>query len=235
MTKGVASGEIDRLYRQLREMTIRFEIAPGERINEGQLAKQLSTSRTPLREAMNRLVSEGLITATHNRGFFCRRLDPKTIFDLYELRCGLEVQSVKLACQRASNEVLADLEAFLIATADAPDDRNEERVLHFDERFHETIAELSGNAALLGALRNLNARIYFVRWIDMRGRRATTQSEHMEIVKALERRDAAACVDLVERHITRRMDRIVEVVREGFSTIYMREHLPIVLGAGAGE
>ncbi len=235
MAVEVASGEIDRLYRRLREMAIRFEIAPGERINEGQLAKRLSTSRTPLREAMNRLVSEGLLTVTHNRGFFCRQLDPKTIFDLYELRCGLEMHSVKLACQRASDKALLDLQAFLIATADEPDDREEERVLHFDERFHETIAELSENASLLAALRNLNARIYFVRWIDMRGRRAITQSEHMEILNAMERRDSAACVALMERHITRRMSRIVEVVREGFSTIYMREHLPILNGAEAGE
>lgn len=233
MAENIAGGEIDRLYRQLRNMAISFELDPGQRINEVQLAKQLSTSRTPLREAMNRLVPEGLLTTTHKRGFFCRPLDSKTIFDLYELRCGLECHSVRLACKRASDRALGELKDFLWKSADESDDSASERLLGFDERFHETVARLSENTEILASVRNLNARIYFVRWIDMRGRRFSTQEEHMAIVDALLRRDAEAGAELMNRHVSRRMDQIVEVVREGFSTIYMRETLPHPPDSGA--
>lgn len=233
MAENIAGGEIDRLYRQLRNMAISFELDPGQRINEVQLAKQLSTSRTPLREAMNRLVPEGLLTRTHKRGFFCRPLDPKTIFDLYEFRCGLECYSVRLACKRASDRALGELKDFLWKSADESDDSASERLLGFDERFHETVARLSENTEILASVRNLNARIYFVRWIDMRGRRSSTQEEHMAIVDTLLRRDAEAGVELMNRHVSRRMDQIVEVVREGLSTIYMRETLPHAPDSGA--
>jgi DNA-binding GntR family transcriptional regulator len=77
---------------------------------------------------------------------------------------------------------------------------------------------------MVRALKSINARIHYVRWIDMRnGRRRYTQQEHLRIVKALKARDAAAVTKLMSVHISRRLDRIVEVIRMGFAEIYMRE------------
>ncbi|MHA1158900.1 MAG: GntR family transcriptional regulator, partial [Alphaproteobacteria bacterium] len=88
---------MDAIYDEVRTMTADFEFMPNERLNEGQLADRLGASRTPLREALNRLVAEGLLNFQVGRGFFCRSLDPKTILDLYEARQAVECEALRLA------------------------------------------------------------------------------------------------------------------------------------------
>src|SRR3546814_15197709 len=78
-------------------------------------------------------------------------------------------------------------------------------------------------------LRNINARIHFFRWVDMQGRRDHTQGEHRALIAAIRARDAATASDLTRIHITRRLDQIVEVMREGYARLYMGER-PTVVG-----
>lgn len=214
----------DRVYDAVKSMAVRYEIRPGERINEGELARRLNVSRTPLREALNRLATEGFLTTTPNKGFFARPLDAGRVFDLYEVRCALEAGIVRLACERATPDALDALEAMVLRHKDEPEDTAATRLLHLDEAFHEELARLTGNGEFLRSLRALNAQIHFVRWIDMRnGRRAHTQAEHLRIVRALRSRDAPQAEELVRRHIGRRLDQIVDVIRAGFAAIYMRD------------
>src|SRR5690606_13229721 len=186
---------VDRVYNQLRSMAIGYEFKPGEKLNEVALAKRLEVSRTPLREALNRLGIEGLLRFQPGKGFFCRDLDVHEIFNLYELRN---------------------------ATGPEPGDRSVAELVDLDESFHETLLALSGNTEMLRVLRNINARIRFVRWIDMRlGDRRNSQLEHRRIVEALLARDEAACVGLLEKHIERRLDQVTSAIREGYAQIYM--------------
>ncbi len=210
----------EAVYGALRDMAITFRFPPGQRINEGELAKQLAVSRTPLREAMQKLVSERLLDWRRNKGFFCRPLDAKQSFDLYEFRQSLEAISVRFACERATDAELDELGRFLDDTVDADDERNIDRLLHYDQKFHEGIATLSRNAEILAALRNVNARIYFIRWIAMTGQRERTQAEHRAVVDAMGRRDADEAVDAMVGHIAKRMDEIAGFVREGYGRIY---------------
>jgi DNA-binding GntR family transcriptional regulator len=69
----------DRVYGQLKSMAMQYRFRPGERLNEVEIAKQLGVSRTPLREALNRLETEGFLTSTLGKGFYCREIDPKEI------------------------------------------------------------------------------------------------------------------------------------------------------------
>lgn len=202
---------------------MQFEIAPHERINEVELARRLSVSRTPLREALNRLVTEDLLTFEPNRGFRCRTLDTKDVFDLYEARAVVELGAVRLACARATDEEVAALRAFWEEVARLEDHPPTELVAK-DEEFHERLAALSGNAELPRALRGINARIHFVRWMDLERaeRRATTYREHAELLAALGRRDEAACVTILSRHIERRLDEIVEVIKAGVVHLFYR-------------
>jgi DNA-binding GntR family transcriptional regulator len=203
-------------------MAITYRFRPGERINEVDLARQLNVSRTPLREALNRLATEGFLTATPNRGFFARPLDTKVVFDLYEFRRCLEVASARLACERATDVQLDELEAFVRASRDEKEDAQAIKLLRLDEEFHERVANLTGNEEILRSLRSINARIHFIRWIDMQnGRRTHTQAEHLRIVRALKARNAEEASGLMQDHISRRLDQIVEVIRAGFAEIYM--------------
>ena len=93
----MSEGRVEALYIRLKERAVNFEFRPGERINEGAIARELDASRTPLREALNRLVAERLIAFRPGQGFFCRALDSRTIFELYEMRAVIEVAAVRRA------------------------------------------------------------------------------------------------------------------------------------------
>ena len=224
------SRSADSVYERVKSMAITYSIRPGERINEVELARRLNVSRTPLREALNRLVTEGFLTAQLNKGFFARRLDAKEVFDLYEFRGAVEAAVVVLACERATAEELKALEEFVLASKDAKEDLLATSLLKLDEEFHERLARASHNGEFLRELQSINARIHFVRWVDMQSRRPYTQNEHLQIVKALRKRDSSRTVQLVREHIGRRLDQIADGIRAGFAEIYTSNTLASQLG-----
>lgn len=213
---------VDRAYERLKPMAIGYQLKPGERLNEGELAKLLGVSRTPLREALNRLTTEGFLRFSPGKGFFCRELDPKEIYDLYQLRSAIELGAMRLAVRQASEAGLDALDRFLRETGPEEGGRPTAELVQLDERFHEDLVQLSGNAEMLQVLRNVNARIQFVRWLDMDRRgRHVTQGEHREILDRLRARDEAGAVAALEKHIHRRQDQITAAIREGLAQIYM--------------
>jgi DNA-binding GntR family transcriptional regulator len=211
----------EETYERIKSMAITFAIRPDARVNEVELARALNVSRTPLREALNRLMMEGFLVRAPNKGFIGRALDAKQIFDLYELRQALETNIIRIACERATNHELAELEDFVKASIDRRDRENAASLLALDEQFHERVAQLTRNDEMVRLLKAINARIHFVRWLDMH--RRDTQQDHLRITKALKARDAAKAVKLIEGHISRRLDQIVDVIRMGFAEIYMRD------------
>lgn len=202
-------------------MAITFRLLPGERLNEAILAKELGVSRTPLREALNRLSGEGFLTFSANQGFFRKPLDVKEIFDLYEFRQQMEMAAVRLAVERASDEQLVDLDAFVQKSAEENPDRSPEEVIALDEEFHERLITLTGNMEMRRSLRNVNDRIHYVRWIDMSGRRTETQMQHKEIVLSLRERNTEKGMKLMGGHIGQRIDQIIDKVERSYGRIYM--------------
>lgn len=218
----VSDSYVDRAYDQLRHMAIGYQLRPGERLNEGELARQLGVSRTPLREALNRLTTEGFLRFSPGKGFFCRELDPKEIYDLYQLRKALEVGAIKLAVRNATEADISALEQFLSDTGPDAGGRTTDELVALDEAFHERLMGLAGNNEMLLVLRNVNAKIQFVRWIDMESvSRPVTQAEHRQVLERLKARDEFGCVATLEKHIDRRQDQITAAIREGIAQIYM--------------
>lgn len=209
------------VYERVKALSISFDLLPGSRVNEIELAERLGVSRTPLREALNRLVSEGFLTVTPGKGFFRRPLDAKEIFDLFELRHSLEVAAAPIAIQRASNAAIGQIRDFLEVSREDVPSRTIADLVELDESFHEQLMALSGNVEMLNVLKNVNARIRFVRWIDMENKRATTQGEHIAIIEAVARRDVAETTRLLSGHIEKRIDQITAATREGYARIYM--------------
>ena len=218
--KPVKRSSADRAYEHLRQMIMTYQFLPGEKINERALAMQLEASRTPLREALNRLVSEGLVTVTANEGFACRPLDPKEVFDLYELRAVIESRGAKLATERARKEDIAQLE-HLLATSEY----QHAELVDRDVQFHEEIARLSGNQELLRTLQNINTRVYFIRWIDRVNRQQETDTAHQNIFNAMMAGEGDRAATLMYDHIYQRMEHIIDVVRAGFAHLYTEKSL----------
>jgi DNA-binding GntR family transcriptional regulator len=203
-------------------MAMTFRFLPGERLNEAVLAKELGVSRTPLREALNRLSMEGFLTFSANNGFYRKPLDVKEIFDLYEFRMHLELAGVRLSVERASDEQIARIEKFLTESAREEPSRTVDDLVTLDEQFHEMLMNVTGNVQMLNSLQNINARIQFVRWLDMTERRSETQSQHKQIIRALRNRDRRECERLISEHISRRLDQIFEKVERSYGRIFVR-------------
>ena len=113
---GKTGSSVDRVYKEVRRMASNFEFKPDERINESALSSELGASRTPLREALNRLVAEGFLTFQNGRGFFCRSLSPGRILDLYEARQAIECEALHRSVERASDEDLREVADYLDET-----------------------------------------------------------------------------------------------------------------------
>ncbi len=211
----------ESLYLAVKDMAILFKFKPGERINEVDLARRLGASRTPLREALNRLVAEGFLVFKQDRGFFCRELKPREMLELYQFRAVLEVAAVRLACEQATEEEVAGLARFLDVTGPEEGGRSSEECVALDEHFHEKIMLLSRNMEMCRTLKNINARIRYFRWVDMESKRAETQHEHRAIVQALMARDADLAAQHMNAHIVRRLDQITAAIKESYSRIYL--------------
>ena len=211
---------VNDLYEQLKQMAVLYTIRPGERVNELELAERFNVSRTPLREALNRLVAESLLSFVPNRGFFVRRLERQDVFDLYELRRSLESAAVMLAAERADVKDIRALRKFWKDVLRVKVKVPAEELVAKDEEFHMRLVALSGNNEIVRALYGINARIHFVRWVDLEQRGHDAFAEHLDLLDALEARDAARCRALVETHITWRMEEITKVVEAGVVKLF---------------
>ena len=217
----MSEGRVEEAYIRLKERAVNFQFRPGERINEIGLSRELAISRTPLREALNRLVTEHLIDFKPGLGFFCRELDARSVYELYELREIIELAALRKACESASDAQLKALNEDLLANGLSYVGKTVREVTERDEAFHIAIAELSGNHEFALHLAQINQRIRFIRWLDMSSRVKETKGEHRAIMDAMLDRDADRAADILGKHIRRRMDQIVASVKESFSNIYM--------------
>ncbi|WP_324752755.1 GntR family transcriptional regulator [Roseovarius sp. Pro17] len=221
------TGAVERAYRKLKEMAASFEFKPDERLNEGAISAQLSISRTPLREALNRLTAEGFLTFKRGHGFHCRSLNPPEIMDLYEARAAIESQAARLAARRADPTALAEVQAFLEQSeAGYTPGASPVELVRLDEAFHRHIALLSRNGELVRLLDNAAARIHYIRVIDLQllserdGTPAITTQPHARILAAVAAGDEDGAAREMDCHISRRLEEVTLNVRLAFSRIY---------------
>lgn len=216
------------VYSVIRDMAISFDFKPGERINEVQLSKQLGVSRTPLREAMQKLVSEKLLRWERNKGFFCHMLNEKEVFNLFEFRKIIEEQAASLTVMRASDDDLLAVQKIAQEYSNISKDVSKETLLSLDQEIHERLVSLSGNQELLSTLRQINQRIYFVRWVNIANRPSNNHTDHLDFIDALLERNADKAIGIISKHIERRQEQIAVFIRESYGMIYTDNRPKIV-------
>jgi len=212
---------VERAYEFLRRMTIEFDVRPGERLNEGAIARRLQMSRAPVREAMNRLVCEGLLTAVPNQGFSCRRLSAPEVLALYEVRCDLETSALARIPREALAGAIGPLTALSVLTRDGSRNPSLETLVDQDEEFHLRLASLAGNEVRVGLLRHINARIRFVRRINLGDlQRERALDEHLRIVEALRAGELEAASGILRRHLALCAAAATAAVPRGLARIF---------------
>ncbi|WP_119389667.1 GntR family transcriptional regulator [Taklimakanibacter lacteus] len=217
------SGE--RAYKAIRKQLVEFKLKPDQRINEMALAKSLGVSRTPIREALNRLASEGFIALTPNRGFFFKALDIDALLDLYELRAMIECGAFTLMCERASDAERDRLKDFWDGVKADYRERDPDDILVLDEGFHLLIAELSGNPEIVNQLKAINARIRFIRRIQIQhvSHDFDMVNTHSQIVDAAMKRDVAAGTALLKSHIEMTVSGAQRALKDALLNVYMEK------------
>jgi DNA-binding GntR family transcriptional regulator len=199
---------------RIRDMIIEGYLAVGERIHEGQLCEQLGISRTPLREALKVLASEGLVELFPNRGAVVYRLTRKDACDMMDVLAHLEQMAAPLTCQNASDEEIGEvgrLHDEMLEFYAAHD-----RLCYFklNQQIHSRLIALSGNESLYLVHDILQTRMKRIRFMGDRTEEtwAAAVADHEKMMAALKARDGQQLSTAMVDHITRSWERIKSVI-----------------------
>lgn len=193
----------DQAYQRLRKKIFDFELMPGDRISESDLARSVQLGRTPLRQALLRLSYDGIVESLPKVGWRVAAINFDTIDALYDFRILIECDSVHRLCARPQpHPAIAELESVWSDTT-FPRTISGADVGELDERFHRKLVDAAGNAEMLRAHSEITDRIRIVRRLDftMRHRIDDTYREHALVLRAIGRRRADEATDLLREHI----------------------------------
>lgn len=199
--------EQTHVYDQLRAQILDLERTPGSRLTERGLETELSASRTPLRAALMRLETDGLVERD-GRAWQVSPIDLGEIARLSELRDAVETAAVRASCARAGDEAISSLRDRLGGyETGSPREEGVRAGAHF----HVELAGLSGNHFFADTIDSAMTRLARTRWLEVRTEEArqTAWEEHRDIVELVAARDAEAAADHIHRHIVATHQRLL--------------------------
>lgn len=205
----------DVVFNTLRQAILRGELKPGERLMEIQLANKLGVSRTPIREAIRKLELEGLVLMIPRKGAEVADIKEKNLRDVLEVRSALETLSVRLACERITDEQIEELKRaakefkFTLKSGDIT------KIAEADVKFHDVIYEATENKKLIQLLNNLREQMYRYRveYLKNETAHAKLLKEHEEIISKIEKRETQAAIASVCQHIDNQVEAVVDTIR----------------------
>jgi DNA-binding GntR family transcriptional regulator len=186
-------------YFHIKQHILDGSLEEGARLTEDTLAAQLGISKSPVREALNRLESDGLISIESRRGAYVRKFSHKEARDLYELRELLEVHAVGLA--KITPSFLAELAESIVRIKRNLDEGNRMAYVEEDIRFHNLIAAATANNELCRILENINQKSVLCRSKTYRLSAATSRDCHDKIYQALQERNRELARQAMRDHI----------------------------------
>jgi len=192
-----------RVYDHVKRRIVANELPFGSKLTEDGLAKELGISRTPIREALNRLAQDRLVTVSPGRGAFVATFSFDDMVQLLEIRETLEGMAARLASNRITKETLEKLRQRLEAAAQKQEHNKYRGYLDADRAFHECVISACGNHQLSQLMKSLQDRIQMLRSrsVMLPGRARKSFQEHMEIIDALSARDPDLAEEKIRAHI----------------------------------
>ncbi len=193
------------VYEQLKRAVLSGAFDDGGRLVEHDLAKRLQVSRTPVREALKRLESEGHLVALPRQGLVAKRYSDEEIRETYMIRMALESLAAEYAAINATDEDIAELEVLADEMERIGADPNATPEERFDahRNFSEAFNRASRMPTLVRLIESLREQISRFRRVSLRGkaRREAAQREHRALLDAIRRRDPALAVERTREHI----------------------------------
>jgi len=196
----------EEVAERLRQRIFSRELAPGHWIDEVSIAEEFGISRTPLREALKVLATEGLVTMKVRRGAYVTEVSDRDLREVYELLALLEADAASAACRSASEQDLKTLLALhhdLQLAAD-PVSGSRERFFELNESFHLRLLEIAGNRWRTQVVQDLRKVMKLNRHSSLlkTGRIQESLHEHQQVLDALLARQATQAAEAVRTHFT---------------------------------
>ena len=202
----------EQVAHRLRQMLVEGRIPPGAKLNERELSKVLSVSRTPLREAIKMLAAEGLVELLPNRGAIAVELTEADVLNTFEVMAGLEAQSGELAAQRITDAELAEIKALHFEMLAAYTRRDLPAYYRLNSAIHSAINMAAKNPVLTATYKQVNARLQALRFrSNQDGEKwKSAVKEHELMIDALSARDAQAMRAVLAGHLANKLDVVIE-------------------------
>lgn len=196
---------VDTLYTELKQKIISFELYPGSRVTEQVLAEMFGVSRTPIRQALQRLEIEGFLSIRPKQGCFIRELDVSELMEYYEARIAIELLIVESAVNAMNDKQIDQMMAVWQPEAHDQELSGGIDLGGKDEAFHVGLALASEKPVLAALLEKINHRIRVIRRLDLNSdnRSQRTYNEHFEILQLIKERDKGKAKLAMKRHIQR--------------------------------
>jgi len=209
----------DQVHEILKRQIVQRHLVPGSKLDVGDLANRLGTSRMPVVDALNRLEMEGLVERRDRVGTFVTPFSPVDFDDLYAARLMVEQWAMEPIIASITPADIDKLRGILNASKALLKDVNDQtfdyrRFLELDQDFHVNLMSLCSNRRILDWYRSLNAHIQVGRVYSLRAlkRCKGAQKEHEAILAALEARDAQGARDAVKDHLTLSQNGILGII-----------------------
>ncbi|MGE5306127.1 MAG: GntR family transcriptional regulator [Alphaproteobacteria bacterium] len=206
-----------RVYNQIKDLILRNEILPGQKLHHQALSERLGVSRTPVREALTRLVQEGYVSFLPNRGFTCKEIRLQEAEELYDLREALEAFAVEKAIDKLTPDALDELAKKLHHYGEDTEKHFSRDRLLYDQDLHLEIARISGNETLVKTLTQVFERIILKRRTDGlydRTRGTLAHQEHLSLYQALREHNVAEAVAVMRAHIRAGRENVVADLKQ---------------------
>jgi len=200
-------GEVERVYRLLREWLITAQLPPGEFLSDALLADKCKTSRTPVREACSRLAQDKWLSLIPRKGYLVKPISVRDIVELYEFRKLLECFSAEKVAQSATPECIVELKNMVAVETYGRADLH--KILVANEAFHVRLSEMAGNQRVIDQLR---LALGYVRRLDT----LCTQTVpgwigHREIIRAIEHRKPAEARKAMAAHVEQSLEKMIRL------------------------
>jgi DNA-binding GntR family transcriptional regulator len=193
---------------RLREQIFAHELAPGSWLDEQSLALAFGISRTPMREAIKVLASEGLVTTRMNKGAYVTEVERRDLEQIFTVLSLLEGEAAKETALRATEAELTQLDDLHHRLEKAAADRDLEQFFEINVRFHEMIQEIAANPWMNGVINDLRKVLKLQRRdsLSRSGRLLSSLVEHREILQAILKRDPLAAEAAMRKHLARGLE-----------------------------
>jgi DNA-binding GntR family transcriptional regulator len=200
----------NELVDRVRELITKGELASGQKIPEKDLCERFGVSRTPLREALKVLASEGIVTLTPHRGASVSALTVAEIEEVFPIIGALEALSGEIACSRITDAEVDAIRALHVKMVASWKAGQIQSYFRLNQSIHEAILDATRNETLKALYRSLSGRLFTARYTaNMSEKRwARAVAEHEEILAALEERDATRLARVMRKHLANKLETV---------------------------